>query len=41
MEDKIDIHHRKREFETYLRNLENDESMIPQNKEHLLKFIRN
>lgn len=40
MEDKIDIHHRKREFETYLRNLQNDETMIPQNKEHLLKFIR-
>ena len=40
MDEKLDVHNRKREFETYHRNLENDETMIPRNKDHLLKFIR-
>ena len=40
MDEKLDVHNRKREFETYHRNLVNDKTMIPRNKEHLLKFIR-
>ncbi len=38
--EKKDIHNRKRSYQTTLKNLEHDTEIITQNKELILKFIR-
>lgn len=37
---KIDIHHVQRDYETALKNLENDERILSENKKLILKFLR-